>query len=57
MILGQDQRAKFEALCRPLMKFLNDNFHPHVMVIVTQTNAEILEESFSTGLIMDYVHD
>lgn len=37
------QQAEFEAITRPLIKFLNDNCHPHVSVIVTPTDAEILE--------------
>ncbi|MDO9536087.1 MAG: hypothetical protein Q7J85_12345 [Bacillota bacterium] len=57
MIFTKEQIDEFEALARPLMKFLNDNCHPHVSVIVTPTNGELLEGVCSTGEIMDYVKD
>ncbi len=47
----------FEEAARPLIKWLNENCHPHVSVIVTPTNAELLEGLISTGEIMDYVKD
>ena len=43
MILTDQQRSEFETLTRPLLKFLCENCHPHVSVIVTPTNAELLE--------------
>ena len=55
MVLNADQRAKFDAVSRPLIKFLCENCHPHVTVIVTPTNAELLEGCCSTGEILDYV--
>jgi len=57
MILTDQQRSEFDTICRPLLKFLCDNCHPHVSVIITPTNAELLEGVCSTGEIMDYVHD
>lgn len=57
MIATDQQQKEFEALVRPLIKFLCDNCHPHVSVIVTPTNAELLEGVCSTGQIMDYVKD
>ena len=47
----------FEEAARPLIKWLCDNHHPHVTVIVTPTSAELLEGIRSTGEIMDYVKD
>lgn len=48
--------AEFEALSRPLIKWLNDNYHPHVTVIVTPVNAELMEGqmNFPTH---DYIRD
>lgn len=43
MILTEDQRAEFEAVTRPLIKFLNDNCHPHVSVVVDNARAELSE--------------
>lgn len=56
-LLNEDQRKEFEQLARPLMKFLNDSCHPHVIVIVEPTCAQLLEGKCSTGQIMDYVKD
>lgn len=53
----KEQTAEFEKVARPMIKFLNDNCHPHVSVIVTPTNAELLEGVCSTGEILDYVKD
>lgn len=57
MIINECKQRELEALCRPVMQFLNDNFHPHVTVIITPTLAELLEGICSTGTIMDYVKD
>ena len=57
MIFTKEQQAEFEALTRPLLKFLNDNCHPHVSVVVTTTTAELLEGVCSIGEVFDYVRD
>jgi len=51
------KRAEFIEAARPLMKFLCENYHPHVSVIVTPVDAELLEGVLCTGEIMDYVRD
>jgi hypothetical protein len=43
MIITEEKRKEFEELGKPLIKFLNDNFHPHVTVVVTPTGIELLE--------------
>lgn len=48
---------EFEELVRPIMKYLCENHNPHVTVIITQTNAELLEGKMATGKIFDYVPD
>lgn len=45
----------FEAVTRPVMKWLNDNVHPHHTVIITPVNAELLAGAGTTGTIMEYV--
>lgn len=57
MILTEEQQAEFETLTRPLLKFLCENCHPHVSVLVTPTTAELLEGCCSIGEVMDYVRD
>jgi len=57
MILKKSQREEFETVSKPLIKWLNENCHPHVSVIITTTSSELLEGMASTGPIMDYVKD
>lgn len=45
MILTEEQRKELLEVSKPLMKFLAENFHPHVKVIVDSTDAEFLEGS------------
>lgn len=46
----------FEEAARPLMKFLAENHHPHTTVILTSTNAEIVE-GLATFITQEYVKD
>ena len=57
MTFTNEQLNEFGKVVRPLIKFLNDNCHPNVSVIVTPTDAKLLEDICSTGKIMDYVKD
>lgn len=41
----------------PLLKYLNENFHPHVTVIVTSTSIELMEGVCSIPEIYDFVKD
>lgn len=43
MILTPEQVNELEEAAKPLMKYLADNFHPHVKVIVESNNAELVE--------------
>ena len=48
----------FEKATRPLIKWLNDNCpNPHTSIIITPTNAELVEGIMSTGKILDYLKD
>lgn len=47
MILTEEQRKELEEVVKPVMKFLCENFHPHVTIIIEPTQAEILEGSAS----------
>lgn len=51
----KSKSESFENAARPLIKWLNENSHPHTSAIVTQTGAELLEGIMTTGDIMDYV--
>lgn len=48
---------EFEDKTRAVIKWLNDNMHPHAKVIITPTSAELVEGRLSTGEVLDYVHD
>ena len=43
MNFTEEQKKEFESIVRPLIKFLNDNCHPHVSVIVDNSTAELSE--------------
>ena len=43
MILDKEKQKEFETAAEPLIKFLCDNFHPHVSVIVDCCSAELSE--------------
>lgn len=55
--MTDEQRKSFEEAARPLIRWLCENVHPHHSVIVTPTNAELLEGSCTTGEILDYLTD
>jgi len=55
--VNKDKVKEFEQLARPMIQYLCENYHPHVTVVITPTNAELLEGQMSTGQIMDYVRD
>lgn len=47
----------FDSVVRPVINYLCKNHHPHVAVIITPTNAELLEGIKSTGQVLDYIVD
>ena len=47
---------EFEEASKPLVKFLNDNCHPHVVVIV-ETNGAKLSEDLAYVKIEEYIKD
>ena len=56
MILNKEQIRQFEEAARPLMKFMADNFHPHVKSIVDCASAEFVESSVRV-VTEDYIKD
>ena len=47
----------FTGACKPLMKYLSEKHHPHTTVIVTNTNAQLLEGVTTTGEITEFLKD
>ena len=41
--MDESKITEFRALSEPLIKFLNDNWHPHTTIVITPTSAELLE--------------
>jgi len=46
-----------EKLSRPLIKWLCENHHPHMTIIITPTSCELLESKCANPRIDDYVLD
>jgi ABC-type phosphate/phosphonate transport system substrate-binding protein len=42
-MLTKEQIKELEESAKPLMKFLAENFHPHVKIIVESNSAEFVE--------------
>jgi len=42
-MMTAEQRKQFEVLARPLIKFLNDEGHPHMSAVISTSHAEIVE--------------
>ena len=45
MILTKEQIAEIEKLSEPLVKFMNNNFHPHTFILVETSAVTVGEES------------
>ena len=54
---GKLVESKFEELARPMVKYLCEEYHPHVTVIITPNSAELLEGLKTIGRVEDYIRD
>ena len=56
MNMDDQKRQEFEAVTRPLIEWLNANFHPHVAVVIGPTSAVLYagEVAYTTH---DYLRD
>jgi hypothetical protein len=52
-----EESDDFEKVVRPVLKYLCENHHPHVTVIITPTSAELVEGVKAIRQILDYVKD
>lgn len=48
--ISEEQSMDFRKACEPLVKFLNDNYHPHVVAIVETNRAELHEGLISVKI-------
>ena len=53
----QKKMDELRAAADPLLNYLNENYHPHVTVIVTPTSVELVEGIMSIPNILDHVKD
>lgn len=46
----QEEKLSFEEIVKPVMKWLAENHHPHISIVIDATHAEMLEgvEGFTT---------
>ena len=49
--------STFRESANPLLKYLNENHHPHVTAIITTTSIELLDRLQAEPGIYDYVID
>lgn len=56
MILNDKQKESFELTARPLIKWLNDNCHIHVIAIIDCDRAELTEGIYNLKTD-DYIKD
>lgn len=54
---AQKRSNEFEAVARPLIKWMCENCHPHVTAIITPTSCELLEGLCMFPDIDDYLVD
>jgi len=53
---GSESAVLFEA-AKPLMKLLNDKYHPHCTIIVNHGNVQVYEGICSTGFTNEFMND
>lgn len=52
MIISEDKSEELKKAAAPLIKFINDNCHPHVKAIVETDRVELLE-----GVALEITHE
>lgn len=56
MRITELERKEFEEVVKPVIKWLNDNCHPHTQVLITPTDAE-LSEGITAFRTLEFVKD
>jgi len=51
-----EKLAKLKQLSDPLVKWLNEEFHPHMMIVITPDSAELLTVELHVP-ITEYIKD
>lgn len=56
-ISNYEKDDELKEAATPLIKYLNENHHPHVTVIVTSTSVELLEGKMGLPNIYEFIKD
>lgn len=56
MLLNKKQKDEFVKKVEPLIKYINDNFHPHVTLVINHGNVELVEGIFNF-ITYEYIKD
>ena len=48
--MSEEQLNEFKELAKPLVKFLNENFHPHVVAIIAPDRADLYEANIGVPI-------
>lgn len=54
---GRQRCEELKQASLPLIKYMAENYHPHVTAIVTSTSVELLEGICSIPKIYDFIGD
>lgn len=57
MTIKKERTDQLKEASLPLIKLLNEEYHPHVTVIITPTSVELLEGICVVPEIYDFVKD
>ncbi len=55
-MFNEEQIKEFEELCRPIIKWINDNGHPYMTAIIDTVHYELLSGEMAQK-IHDYIRD
>lgn len=53
----RNEEFTFESLSTKILKYLNNNHHPHTIIVATTTNVQVFEGLKSTGEVLEHVLD
>lgn len=56
-VVGDSDLDKLLEVSKPLIKYLNDNYHPHVQATVTPTGVTLMEGIMSNQRFFEFVKD
>lgn len=53
----EEMLKEFNEVVKPVIKWLNEKWHPHVKVIIEPMNAELLVGEMTTGEVTEFLID